>query len=157
MRIIERTIDHEGGYFFHPADPGGETRYGISRRNYPSLDIKRISKEQAVELYRRDIYDPLNLEGIDSARVRFKIFDIAVSAGTSVSVNMLQGIVGAEVNGVIDRETTALVNAMNENELLLALLQMQLLHYGDIVSQHPERAMQLKGWILRAFDLGEGL
>jgi hypothetical protein len=57
----------------------------------------------------------------------------------------------------MNEETVRLVNAMNENDILLALLQMQLLHYGDIVSQHPEQVASLKGWILRAFDLGEGL
>jgi lysozyme family protein len=157
MKIIERTITHEGGYVFNPADPGGESRYGITKRNYPALDIKKLTKEQAVEIYRRDYYDAMHLDGIHSLRIRFKVFDIGVSAGPVISVKMLQGIVGAKDNGVINEETVTLVNAMNENDVLLALLQMQLLHYGDIVSQQPERVASLKGWINRAFDLGEGL
>ena len=29
----------EGGYYNHPNDPGGETMYGITKRDYPKLDI----------------------------------------------------------------------------------------------------------------------
>ncbi len=32
-QAFERVIGHEGGYVNDPRDPGGETRYGISRRS----------------------------------------------------------------------------------------------------------------------------
>ncbi|MBI5843910.1 MAG: hypothetical protein HZB23_04475 [Deltaproteobacteria bacterium] len=45
---------HEGGYVNDPADPGGETRFGISRRAYPNEDIKALTRERAAEIYYRD-------------------------------------------------------------------------------------------------------
>jgi lysozyme family protein len=30
---FQRLIGHEGGYVNDPRDPGGETKYGISRRS----------------------------------------------------------------------------------------------------------------------------
>lgn len=36
---FEIIIGHEGGYVNDPRDPGGETRYGISKRAYPNEDI----------------------------------------------------------------------------------------------------------------------
>src|SRR3712207_6059069 len=33
---LERTLEFEGWYSKHPADPGGETYRGIARRHHPS-------------------------------------------------------------------------------------------------------------------------
>ena len=33
-------LQTEGGYVNDPADPGGETKYGISKKAYPTVDIK---------------------------------------------------------------------------------------------------------------------
>ena len=39
--IIQITLDHEGGYVHDPTDLGGETNYGIAKRFYPDVDIKK--------------------------------------------------------------------------------------------------------------------
>ena len=54
---VEVVLTHEGGYTNNPADPGGETNYGISKRSYPQLDIKALTREQAVEIYRQDWWE----------------------------------------------------------------------------------------------------
>lgn len=36
---IDRVLGLEDGYVNNPADPGGETKWGISKRSYPQLDI----------------------------------------------------------------------------------------------------------------------
>ena len=38
--IIETVLTHEGGYVNDPTDLGGETKYGITKKFYPSVDIK---------------------------------------------------------------------------------------------------------------------
>ena len=48
---IPRVITNEGGYVNDPDDPGGETKYGISKRSYPALDIKNLTVEQATAIY----------------------------------------------------------------------------------------------------------
>ena len=42
--IIEVVIEHEGGYVNAPKDLGGETKYGITKRFYPSVDIKNLTR-----------------------------------------------------------------------------------------------------------------
>ena len=39
-----------------PHDAGGETNFGISKRQYPNLDIKNLTKQQAADIYKRDYY-----------------------------------------------------------------------------------------------------
>ena len=34
-RAVARVLSDEGGYVDNPADPGGETNFGISKREYP--------------------------------------------------------------------------------------------------------------------------
>jgi lysozyme family protein len=41
----------EGGYVNDPADPGGETKYGISKNANPGVDIKNLTKEDAKRIY----------------------------------------------------------------------------------------------------------
>ena len=45
--IIEVVLKHEGGYVNDPNDLGGETNFGITKRFYPDVDIKNLTKEQA--------------------------------------------------------------------------------------------------------------
>jgi len=42
---FQRTIGHEGGYSNDSRDPGGETKYGISKRSYPNEDIRELSRK----------------------------------------------------------------------------------------------------------------
>lgn len=75
-RAIDFVLKWEGGYSDNPNDPGGETNYGISKRSYPQLDIKNLTRDQAVTIYQRDYWQrsgaanlpwPLNIVHFDSA------------------------------------------------------------------------------------------
>lgn len=46
-KAFEIVIGHEGGYVNNPKDPGGETKYGISKRTYPNEDIRGMTLERA--------------------------------------------------------------------------------------------------------------
>ena len=58
---INRILSHEGGYVDNPADPGGRTQWGISQRSYPNLDIKSLTRDQAIALYERDFWEPIKV------------------------------------------------------------------------------------------------
>lgn len=47
----------EGGYVNDPRDPGGETKFGISKRSYPREDIKALTRDRAITIYKRDYWD----------------------------------------------------------------------------------------------------
>lgn len=51
------TLNFEGGYTNDSLDPGGETNFGITRRSYPDIDIKNLTREQASAIYKRDYWD----------------------------------------------------------------------------------------------------
>ncbi len=48
---LKFTLSWKGGLVNDPNDPGGETKYGISKRAYPELDIANLTLEQAKGIY----------------------------------------------------------------------------------------------------------
>jgi lysozyme family protein len=58
-KAFEDVLGLEGGYVNNPHDPGGETKWGISKKRYPKEDIKNLSVERAKALYKRDYWDIL--------------------------------------------------------------------------------------------------
>lgn len=78
---VEVILRHEGGYVNNPSDPGGETNFGISKRSYPKLDIKNLTRERAMEIYLHDFWTPGRYALIESQDVATKVFDMAVNMG----------------------------------------------------------------------------
>ena len=79
--LIKKTIGVEGGYVNDPVDPGGETKYGISKRSYPQVDIKNLTLDGAAEIYERDFWNRMRLSELTSQRIAWKVFDIEVNTG----------------------------------------------------------------------------
>ena len=55
---VNDVLGEEGGYVNNPADPGGETNWGISKRAFPQVDIKALTRDDAKALYRANYWDP---------------------------------------------------------------------------------------------------
>lgn len=72
----------EGGYVNDPQDPGGETKYGISKRAYPNEDIKNLTLDRAKELYLRDYWDKAGCDAL-AWPCALMVFDSAVNQGVS--------------------------------------------------------------------------
>lgn len=76
------VIGVEGGYTNNPADPGGETKFGISKRRYPDLDIKNLTIDQAKVLYKRDYWDEHDLDARPWCE-SLLVFDTSVNGGNA--------------------------------------------------------------------------
>jgi lysozyme family protein len=70
----------EGGYVNDPQDPGGETKYGISKRRYPNEDIANLTLERAKFLYQRDYWAANGCDKLPWTEA-FLVFDSAVNGG----------------------------------------------------------------------------
>lgn len=169
LKEIERTIGHEGVYSDDPRDIGNwtgvragvgilkGTKYGISAKAFPELDIKSLTKDAAVDLHMGRYWKPMKIDLLHSTRVRFKVYDIGFNCGPGTAIRLLQEAVGAKEDGLMGEETANLANAMNEADLLIALMRLQIKRYVDIVKKNSSQLVFLSGWIKRAFDTGEGL
>ena len=113
---FERLIGHEGGYVNHRADPGGEAKYGISKRTYPGEDIAGMTLERAKTLYKRDFWGPAGCDALPDM-MRFDVFDMAVNSGVRAAVRMLQGAVGETPDGIMGPRTLQAAQSMPAERL----------------------------------------
>lgn len=106
LRAVDLVLKHEGGLVDHPADPGGLTNFGISQRAYPDLDIRRLTRQQAMEIYHRDYWLPIRCDELP-APVAIVLFDMAVNMGRDRAVRLLQRALNIPQDGLIGPRTVA--------------------------------------------------
>lgn len=156
--IIPWLLQHEGGYVNNPNDAGGETNYGISKRSYPHVDIKGLTKERAAEIYYQDWWKPLRLGEIDDDRLAAKILDTCVNTGRSAGTKILQAALkerGHNVpqDGYMHQQVIDACNKANIDKLLLTFIKQQGWHYAQCITNRPANAVFAKGWHNRAWSI----
>lgn len=152
---IIKVLKDEGGYVDHPADPGGATKYGISQRSYPNVDIKNLTVEQAKDIYYKDFWKTGPYDSIAFSPLAEKVFNTAVNAGNSRAFKLLQQAVNAcggnlVVDGAVGPKTIAAINSRVGAQLLEAYRKEQAAFYQAIVARDPSQKVFLKGWLARA-------
>lgn len=152
LPIIMHTIDLEGGYINNPNDAGGETNFGISKRQYPAIDIANLTKEKAAEIYFTDYWKSCGSERILSTRLKAKLFDTSVNVGVDKAVKILQRAVCVKDDGILGDITLAAMLRRDEYDVLLAMIKQQMIYYTKIVIHNPAQITFLLGWIYRASD-----
>jgi len=113
--VMDELFRHEGGYVNHKSDPGGETKYGISKRSYPNVDIRALTKEQARAIYRRDYWAKIKGDELP-AGIDLVTMDPAVNSGVARGVKWLQGAIGfsgVDVDGKVGPKTLKRANSVN--------------------------------------------
>lgn len=150
---VNKVLALEGGYVNDPQDPGGETKYGISTRTYPNLDIRSLTRDQAVEIYHRDFWLPNHYDRIQDPEVAAKIFDMAVNMGSRTANRLLQracnrtrdAACDVGEDGVMGPITLEAVNLHPCPGWLLATLRLLAVEY-HLGLRNPRF---LAGWIKR--------
>lgn len=145
---FEFTVGREGGYVNDSRDPGGETNWGISRRAYPRIDIKALTRDDAKAIYERDYFKPAGCVQMSPA-VALAVFDAAVNSGVRQAVRWLQLAVDAQPDGVIGPRTLAAVQKSDQAALVLELLEMRL----AFMERLPQYATFGHGWRRRILGL----
>lgn len=110
-RAFDDLIAFEGGYVWDPRDPGGETRWGISKRAYPHVDIRNLTRDQARQIYYRDYWQRARCDQLPPG-VAFDVFDAAVNSGIGQAIRWLQRAVGVADDGIVGPLTIAAVRAL---------------------------------------------
>ena len=158
-QAFERLIGHEGKFTNDRQDRGnwttgvigkGElkgTKYGISAMTYPDLDIKNLTLVQAKQIYKRDWWDKINADQIESALV-FQVWDFAINAGMGTAKRKLQLAVGVLDDGIIGNLTIQAINKAELNDILLKFNAERLKYYTSL-STWPRYG---KGWTIRTAE-----
>ena len=137
-RSLNFTLRWEGGYVFDPQDPGGETRFGISKRAYPNLDIKKLTRDQAAGIYHRDYWIASGAGGFGWPAC-LAIFDVAVNCGVKKALDFTGTAIGSWSGH----------EALDPDTLALKICAGRMRFYRRLVAQKPVMQKFLKGWTNR--------
>jgi len=142
--VFERVLGNEGNYVNSLDDLGGETNWGISKRSYPNLDIKNLTKEQAFFIYKRDFWERLPIGLVDD-EVIYQLFDFAVNSGIEVAIRYYQRALDVADDGYIGPVTIfAIKNVLPTDQIML--LNAERLNYMTRLKNWP---IDGKGWARR--------
>lgn len=140
------------GYVNDPADPGGETKFGIAKNANPAVDIKALTFSQARDIYYAKYWIPGSCDKL-STRVALLHFDGCINIGVTRAKQLLQKAANVTPDGVIGPVTLSTINSMNEIDLCNALCDARATYYQQIVQARPTSAKFLKGWLNRIQEL----
>ena len=152
--IIEGVIEKEGGYVNDPDDPGGETKYGISKKAFPKEDIKNLTIVRAKDIYYTKYWKPSKAYLIPD-ELQHIYFDMCVNFGIIGAGKVLQRAIngkykaGLELDGRVGPKTLKAVKNLEADRLRA----YRVLKFAEIVVKKPKQEKYWFGWYRRALDV----
>lgn len=143
-KAIDFVLSHEGGYSNDPNDPGGETRWGISKRSHPELDIANLTREQAVLLYKTDYWDKCRC-GEMPFPIALLVMDSSVNQGPDAAIRMLQASLDVNVDGKLGPVTIGAIQRAAISRLLCEFVAERAFRYAI----NPNVRRYGRGWFAR--------
>lgn len=123
------TANGKSIYTNDPDDPGGETKWGISKLGNPDLDIAALTLEDASEIYYKRYWVPANCNSFEYPEC-LAVFDTAVNLGPG------------KARAFIDEPFN-----------VWSFLSKRKEYYLKRVKETPKKRKFLRGWFNRVNDL----
>lgn len=148
-QVLKRVAVSEGGYVNNPKDPGGETKFGISKRAYPHLDIKNLTREQADEIYFNDFWLKMKCDHMPIGMDGF-IMDFAVNSGVNRVTKYLQRSLGVLDDGKMGPVTVAALKTANSRRIVRQMFVYRAITFAEAEKENYEEHKH--GWFARLFE-----
>lgn len=142
-----------------PSDPGNYrpdgtlagTRYGISARSYPDIDIRNLTYDEACTLRKRDYWNKVRGDEVSDA-VAFVLAEAAYGSGPVTAIRQMQQIVGTANDGIFGPATmealqAALAKKDGTEDFLWEYSAQRLLYEASLATWPTYRV----GWSRRMF------
>lgn len=159
-KAVNDLLLDEGGYVNHPNDPGGETKYGISKRSYPGVDIRNLTPEMARRIYYEDWWVPLGLENFPDP-LGAKMLNVSVNVGVRTGWKILQRALNSfplperlSVDGVYGRKTKRaldyVLQRFSSQQVTNKVAEYQVARYEWLARTYRKFRVFINGWRRRA-------
>ena len=115
---LRLVLKHEGGFSKHPADPGGATMLGVTKKVWEAYtgetvtegEMKQLTPEDVGPLYKRGYWDKCRCDDLPSG-LDYAVFDYAVNSGVMRASKVLQATLDVVTDGMIGPATIAAARA----------------------------------------------
>lgn len=141
-------LKYEGGHVNDPNDPGGETKFGISKKAYPNCDIANLTEERAAKIYWMDYWDKMNCDKL-SPTIRLLVFDCAVNQGVVKATKLMQLVAGVIDDGILGPVTMRAMEDVRDSDFINDYSKLRHHHYSSLKTWEHYG----KGWSRRLMEV----
>jgi lysozyme family protein len=149
---LDLVLKSEGGYVNNPADPGGMTNLGVTKRVWEEFigheadekEMRSLTPEKVAPLYEQKYWRPCYGEVLPRG-LDFVVFSMGVNAGPGRSVKLLQSAIGCVPDGVIGPKTRGLICDSNTAIIISKFSEARREYYRSL-KNFPIFG---KGWLAR--------
>lgn len=124
---VSRVLTKEGGYAATDGNSGAPVNFGINQRANPDIDVKNLTKAQAVQIYKDRYWTPIGGDNLPASIQSFAM-DTAVNMGVGAAKELI-----AASGGNLD-----------------TMLELRKQRYQGIAAANPDQQKYLNGWLARA-------
>lgn len=163
---IAYVFQNEGGYG-EPPRIDQPTNMGITLvdlleyrggENVSVEDLKKLTKMEATEYYRRNYWEPMGLDGLVDQNIATAIFDTGVLHGIHAGVKYAQRVLNIlnspqTVDGIAGPKTISALNAVAREDFIRGYENVVSASYETIIAAKPEDEKYREGWETRAKKL----
>ena len=154
---FEALMEDEGGWVNDPDDSGGETCYGISKSQYPHLDLKHLTIEDAKGIYYRDYWKATKYDKLAKhvPSIAKKLFNLGVNCGSGMANIFLQracrahGASDLDEDGIIGEITLGYVLSLQHK--LLPTIRSEAAGYYRRIATKGKNKKYINGWLKRSY------
>ena len=148
-KFIIQLLADEGGYVSDPKDPGGETNFGITKKFFPHLDIKKMTKEKASDIYYDYYYRHTFVSDIEDAKLAGALFNVSVLLGVTGMSNICDNILKEFGDDEISTPIAKRINATDTTEFKVNFIYEVKHHFLERIRKNPDLKKFKKGWFNR--------
>ena len=149
---LDLVLKSEGGFVNNPADPGGMTNLGVTKRVWQEYtgheadekEMRSLTPEKVAPLYEQKYWRPCYGEVLPRG-LDFVVFSMGVNAGPGRSVKLLQQSIGCVPDGIIGPRTRGLISDSNTATLIAKFSEARREYYRALKT-FPVFG---KGWLAR--------
>ena len=161
--ILDKIIEHEGGYSDRASDKGGKTKWGIAWntwKNYakstlgiePTEDnLRNLSVDDAKQIYINNFWKPARIDDIENVDMKYAFFDFYINAPVR-SVKTMQAVLNEkfgeklDVDGALGSKTINAINSVEHQKLYNEFIDARSGSYNRIVEIDSTQKANIRGW-----------
>lgn len=157
-QVVPLILDLEGNTVSdNPTDYGGKTKYGISKKQFPSIDIDNLTIDGAMKLFEKEYWLRYRLSEICDQSIANQIFLLIINMNPINAGKIVQRAINSSlhtspcvIDGSIGSNTLTALNSVC-SILLGAMLRVEACrYYLALVDNDESQRINFRGWIRRA-------
>ena len=141
----------------NPNDYGGESKFGISKRSYPDVDIASLTIEEASVIYERDYWKPYRIDEVIDQTIANQIFLLLINMNPEKAIRIIQTAINVcgrtitviDVDGKMGEDTIDSLNKLDRFWLSDHIRIEECRYYLAETDRDKTQINNLRSWIRR--------